>query len=40
VFGEALAYAAPANFQIVLATRSLPDFSTIRLHLDNHLRGT
>jgi LuxR family maltose regulon positive regulatory protein len=38
LFMEELTHAAPANFQIVLASRSLPNFSTIRLRLDNRLR--
>jgi ATP/maltotriose-dependent transcriptional regulator MalT len=38
LFVEELAHAAPVNFQIVLASRSQPNFSTVRLRLDNRLR--
>lgn len=38
VFMEELTHSAPANFQIALATRSLPNFSTIRLRLSDRLR--
>lgn len=38
VFMEELTHCAPLNFQIVLASRSLPNFSTIRLRLDERLR--
>ncbi|HEY0745812.1 MAG TPA: LuxR C-terminal-related transcriptional regulator [Steroidobacteraceae bacterium] len=38
VFMEELTHSAPANFQIVLASRSSPNFSTLRLRLDNRLR--
>ena len=38
LFMEELAHAAPANFQLVLASRCLPNFSTLRLRLDNRLR--
>jgi ATP/maltotriose-dependent transcriptional regulator MalT len=37
LFMEELTQAAPVNFQVVLASRSLPNFSTIRLRLDSRL---
>jgi ATP/maltotriose-dependent transcriptional regulator MalT len=38
VFTEELLQSAPASFQVVLASRSAPNFSTIRLRMDNRLR--